>query len=88
LFCNQKLLAIEGPKGLITYPLYSEFDYSKTEKKLYIAKAFNTHKKKAFFRMYQLLLTQAALGVLLGYRRQLNIVGIGYQVSIEKKRFI
>lgn len=87
LYCNQKLLAIEGPKGLITYPLYSELDYSKTEKKLYIAKAFSTHKRKAFFQMYQLLLTQAALGVLLGYRRQLNIVGIGYQVSIEKKGF-
>lgn len=85
LLCKQKLLTLEGPKGSIAYPLYAEFDYSKTEKKLSLTRAFNKDKKKAFFQMYQILLTQAALGVLLGYRRQLNIVGIGYQVSVEKK---
>lgn len=85
LLCTQKLLALEGPKGSITYPLYAEFDYSKNEKKLSFTQAFSQERKKAFFQMYQLLLTQSALGVLLGYRKQLNLVGIGYQVSVEKK---
>ncbi|AGI48872.1 50S ribosomal protein L6 (mitochondrion) [Nannochloropsis oceanica] len=86
LLCQQKLLSIEGPQGLITYPLYAEFEYSKIEKKLFLTQTFNDERKKAFFQMYQILLTQSALGVLLGYRRQLNIVGIGYQVSIEEKK--
>jgi len=44
-----------------------------------------TIEKKLFLRCIIILLTQAALGVLLGYRRQLNVVGIGYQVAVEKK---
>ena len=66
LLCQQKLLSVEGPKGLITYPLYAEFEYSKIEKKLFLTQTFNDERKKAFFQMYQILLTQSALGVLLG----------------------
>lgn len=83
--CRQQLLKLEGPKGAVVYPLYGEMFYCKNEKKLWFDISLETKRSKAFFHMYQVLLTQAALGVLLGYRRQLNIVGIGYQVSIEKK---
>ena len=85
LLCKQQVLTLEGPKGSIVYPLYGELVYSKPEKKLWLKSPVDTDKKKAFFKMYQVLLTQAALGVLLGYRRQLNVVGIGYQVAVEKK---
>lgn len=85
ILCKQQVLTLEGPKGSIACPLYGELVYSKSEKKLWLKSPFDTNKKKAFFKMYQVLLTQAALGVLLGYRRQLNVVGIGYQVTVEKK---
>ena len=85
LLCKQQVLTLEGPKGSIACPLYGELVYSKTEKKLWFKSPFDADRKKAFFKMYQVLLTQAALGVLLGYRRQLNVVGIGYQVTVEKK---
>lgn len=85
LLCKQQILSLEGPKGSIACPLYGELIYSKSEKKLWFQSPFDINKKKAFFKMYQVLLTQAALGVLLGYRRQLNVVGIGYQVTVEKK---
>ena len=85
VLCKQQFLKLEGPKGAMVYPLYSKMTYSKAERKLWIQKNMNTNRSKAFFQMYQLLLNQSALGVLLGYRRQLNIVGIGYQLSIEKK---
>jgi len=85
VLCKQQVLTLEGPKGSIACPLYGELLYSKSEKKLWLKSSFNDDRKKAFFKMYQILLTQAALGVLLGYRRQLNVVGIGYQVAVEKK---
>lgn len=85
ILCKQRVLTLEGPKGSIACPLYGELIYSKPEKKLWFKRTLDTDRKKAFFKMYQVLLTQAALGVLLGYRRQLNVVGIGYQVAVEKK---
>lgn len=85
LYSRQKLLSIGGPQGFIAYPLYGKFAYSADDKTFWLDSPFSTIRKKAFLQMYQILLTQAALGVLLGYRKQLNIVGIGYQVQVEKK---
>lgn len=86
LLSDQQLLKLEGEKGSVVYPLYGEIIYSKASRKLWLQSKSTTKRSKAFFKMYQVLLAQAALGVLVGYRRQLNIVGIGYQVSVEKKK--
>jgi len=85
IYGTQKLLHLEGACGSILYPLYTEFVYSKKKKKLWLKNSSKSNQKEAFLKMYHILLAQAALGVLVGYRRQLNIVGIGYQVSLEKK---
>lgn len=88
IYGSQKLLCLEGVFGSFSYPLYTEFKYSKEKKKLWLKASSKNDQKEAFLKMYHILLAQAALGVLVGYRRQLNIVGIGYQVSLEKKKNI
>lgn len=86
VYANQKLLCLEGAQGSLFYPLYTELVYSKEQKKLWLKKSSKSAQKEAFLKMYYILLAQSALGVLVGYRRQLNIVGIGYQVSLEKNK--
>lgn len=81
-----QMLVVKGSHGIFYFPLSYELEYSKKEKKVsLIASQSNLlAKKKAFFGMHQILLRQICLGVLYGYRKQLNIVGIGYQASVEK----
>ena len=86
IYGSQKLLCLEGACGSLLYPLCAEFVYSKEKRKLWLKNSPKSNQKEAFLKMYHVLLAQAALGVLVGYRRQLNIVGIGYQVSLEKKK--
>lgn len=86
LYPSQNLLYLEGDLGSTCYPLYTDLVYSKEKRKLWLKKASSSNQKEAFLKMYYILLAQAALGVLVGYRRQLNIVGIGYQVTLEKNK--
>lgn len=86
IYGSQKLLCLEGAYGSLLYPLHTNFVYSKEKKKLWLKNSWERNQKKAFLKIYHILLSQAALGVLVGYRRQLNIVGIGYQFSLEKKK--
>lgn len=48
-----------------------------------------THRvKKSFFNLAYVLLSQSCLGVFQGFRCQLNLMGIGYQVHVEKKNAV
>lgn len=84
-YSAQKILYLVGPQGTFSYPLHTELTYSKANRKLWLKTVGKKTQERSFLKMYQILLNQAALGILLGYRKQLNIVGIGYQVIIEKK---
>lgn len=83
VLCETKMLSLQGPVGSFLYPLNTPLKYSKIEKKLYLLDSLNSDKNRSLSKLYSIMLVQASLGVLLGYRKQLNIVGIGYQASVE-----
>lgn len=84
LLFPDKFLLIRGSYGVFSFPLFYELMYDKKEKKLWLIKSNSTIRNKSFFFLQQILIRQACLGVLFLFRRQLNIVGIGYQAQIEK----
>jgi large subunit ribosomal protein L6 len=83
ILCEEKKILLRGLYGSFLVPIKSPFFYSRKDRKLYIA---SSYKKKA--NLFFVLLLQAGLGVLLGYRRQLNVVGIGYHVEIEDSNIL
>nr|YP_009237660.1 ribosomal protein L6 [Trachydiscus minutus]AML60671.1 ribosomal protein L6 [Trachydiscus minutus] len=80
---NKNVLVLKGPLGVLCYLVRSKLRYSGSRKKFWLTPQGLI--KKKVFSSNQVLLTQSCLGVTLGYRRQLNLVGIGYQASLEKK---
>lgn len=85
LIAEEKVIFIEKDKNRFIFPIPpSGIFYTPEEKKIWIVEC--QKKSKAFFGLYKILLGQVLLGVLFSYRRQLNIVGIGYQASIEKEK--
>lgn len=87
LLTREKVLVIEGLKKRFYYPLDSiGFSYNPLEKKIWLLKS--KRESKAFLGLSKILLSQALLGVLLSYRRQLNIVGIGYQAHVEDRSIL
>lgn len=85
LIVEEKVILIEKDKKRFVFPIPpSGLYYTPEEKKIWLLEC--QKKSKAFFGLYKILLGQVLLGVLFSYRRQLNIVGIGYQASIEKDK--
>lgn len=77
----KKVLTLEGPYGTLFYKLNAKLNYLGAEKKLWLGPLKRT--KKSTLGLNQVLLTQSCLGVVLGYRKQLNLTGIGYNAALE-----
>lgn len=86
LLPRKKQLMVLGKWGCLALPLYFPLVYMKEEKKLLLITSYKT--KLSFIRLYHILLLQSAIGVLVSYKKQLTIVGIGYQVEIEDNKFL
>jgi len=80
---SKKTLILDGPLGTFSYLVNTKLNYSSKDKKFWLSPW--SGKKKSDFVLSQVLLVQSCLGVVLGYRCQLNLVGIGYSVSIQTK---
>lgn len=79
---KKNVLVLKGSLGVLCYLVRSKLTYSGVRKKFWLTSKGLI--KKRIFSLNQVLLNQACLGVTLGYRCQLNLVGIGYQASLEK----
>lgn len=80
---QEKVLVAEKKNTRFFYPLGTNtLGYNSQERKVWLIQS--NERPKAYVGLSNLLLAQAFLGVLLSYRRQLNIVGIGYQAQVEK----
>jgi large subunit ribosomal protein L6 len=77
----RKTLTLEGPCGSFVCRIDAKLNYLGSERKLWLSPLKRI--KKSLFGLNQVLLTQSCLGVVLGYRRQLNLTGIGYTAALE-----
>lgn len=80
---TKNVLVLKGPLGVLCYQIQGKLVYLGSKKKFWLSPRHLT--KKRIFSLNQVLLTQSCLGVTLGYRCQMNLVGIGYQALLEKK---
>jgi large subunit ribosomal protein L6 len=79
---SKNVLMLKGPCGTIYHEVFAKLFFFSNQKKFWLRP--RKHMKKSSFCLNQVLLAQSCLGVSLGYRKQLNLMGIGYQASTEK----
>ena len=77
---KEKLLVLRDKSNAISFPLKESFDFVNSQ--LSIKK--DLIEKKDFYSTYNVILGQAILGLSVGYRKQLNIAGIGYSCEYKK----
>lgn len=84
LLCKEKKLLLTGVYGSFAVQLCFPLVYYKEQKKLLFKT--NNQTRLSFARLYHYSLFQFAVGLLIAYKKQLSIVGIGYQVVIENEK--
>jgi large subunit ribosomal protein L6 len=74
---------VKGPKGAVTTPILAGIAVAAKDGKIEVSRARDEKRDKALHGLSRALLQNAVLGVTEGYRREIDLVGIGFKA--EKK---
>lgn len=87
---DKNIVTIEGPKGSIAQPVHSlmKVEINENEKKLVVVRPSDERKSKELHGLTRTLLANNVHGVTNGFSKDLEIIGLGYNVKIQGEDLI
>ncbi|MFM8233516.1 MAG: 50S ribosomal protein L6 [Holophagaceae bacterium] len=77
---------IEGPKGKLTCPVPAHITFDIQAETIIIQRANEDAQTKAYHGLTRALVQNAITGVTEGFKKDLDIVGVGYKAALEGKK--
>jgi large subunit ribosomal protein L6 len=81
---EERFVKVKGPKGDLEMPLSERFSVKKEGDSLLVSPAVADKKSKAFHGLYHRLIRNMLIGVSKGFKKELEIVGVGFRAQTEK----
>ena len=81
-----RLVTVKGPKGELTRDLPEVLSITQDEGELTVARADEERESRALHGLFRSLVANMVTGVTEGYRRGLEIVGVGYRATAQGDR--
>ena len=79
-------LEVEGPKGKLTSPVFPGIKVSMEDNQIIVTRASDSPQHRSMHGLCRTLASNAILGVSVGFKKELEIVGVGYRAKLEKNR--
>ncbi|HEC69080.1 MAG TPA: 50S ribosomal protein L6 [Candidatus Omnitrophica bacterium] len=76
---------VEGSKGKLEYQLPQGIILKENEQKIFIERTSETKQARAFQGLVRALVFNMVKGVSEGFKKELEIVGVGYKVELKKE---
>ena len=76
-------VSVKGPKGELSQVIDSDFIINQSENQLIIERPTEQKRHKAMHGLYRSLIANMVEGVKNGYKRQLELVGVGFKASAQ-----
>ena len=76
-------IRVKGPKGELYQKLDPAFDITEEEGHIVVKRPTEQKRHKAMHGLYRSLIANMIEGVTSGYKRQLELVGVGYKASAQ-----
>jgi large subunit ribosomal protein L6 len=83
-----QLVEIKGVKGSMDVSIHPEMKVSEKDKHLIVTRPSDHRKHKALHGTTRQIIASAVIGVSEGYKKELEINGIGFQANIQGKRLV
>ena len=80
LSMNESSLTVKGKLGEMNLKIDSNFEYLITENSIKLTPKTSSNKIKMKWGLYRALINNMVIGVSQGYKKELELVGIGYRV--------
>ena len=84
---NQKVM-VKGPKGELSKDFLSEIKIELKDGKIFVLPEFQTKKTKALWGTTNVLISNMIKGVVDGFEKKLEIIGIGFRASVENDELL
>ncbi|MBN2619403.1 MAG: 50S ribosomal protein L6 [Spirochaetales bacterium] len=85
---KDEVLTVKGPKGELTQDYSSLVSFDISEGEVIVNRANDTKPAKSFHGLYRNLLNNMIIGVSEGFKKTLEINGVGYRAEIKDKSII
>lgn len=76
-------IEVKGPKGALTTPMHEKVAYEKADDAVVVSRKDNTRVARAQHGLRRTLLANMVEGVTKGFSKTLEVVGVGYKVSVQ-----
>ncbi len=79
----ENVVTIKGPKGELSQPIDAEFKLEEKEGTYVLKRPTEQKRHKALHGLYRSLLNNAVVGVTEGYKKELELIGVGYRANVQ-----
>jgi large subunit ribosomal protein L6 len=79
-------IEVQGPKGKLRQPIPKGISFAQDNGSLVAKPATDEHEMKKFYGLARSLVANAVTGVTEGFKKELDIVGIGYRAELKGKQ--
>ena len=80
---HRNLVTVKGPKGTLSQQVDPDLDIKVEDGILTVSRPTEQKRHKAMHGLYRSLISNMVDGVLTGYKKQLELVGVGYKASAQ-----
>jgi len=81
-------IQVKGPKGSLTTPVHETVEYKVEDGKVYITRTDDSRNARGQHGLRRTLLANCVEGVSKGYSKVLEVIGVGYKVSVQGKKVV
>jgi large subunit ribosomal protein L6 len=81
-------VTVKGPKGSVVTPILAGVTVENKDGLVLLARAGEEKKDKALHGLNRALLQNAVLGVTQGFKREIDLVGIGFKAEVKGKAVV
>jgi large subunit ribosomal protein L6 len=85
---NNQLVKVQGPKGKLEFSLPGPITVSSQDNKLIFSRPDETKPNKSLHGLARSLVNNMIDGVRIGFKKELEIVGVGFRAQIQGKMLI
>ena len=78
---KSNLVTVKGPKGELSEKIDSDFTFTQEDGVLTVVRPTEQKRHKSLHGLYRSLINNMVVGVSEGYRKELELVGVGYRVA-------
>ena len=78
---KDNIITVKGPKGELSQAINPAIQIEIKDNTLSISRSDNERQNRAFHGLYRALINNMVVGVSEGYKKELELVGVGYRVS-------